>query len=135
MDVFIVDLQHANLYLILQLLVSVLLDSAEDFVASNRDDSFVLSVVHNAVTLAGACLTISEKASVVPVPCVVQHFLAQLVEHLLLVSVRTSGDWFEISVSLFSELVVRPIRVIECEVFFDSFGVPNGRLLPLHFDA
>lgn len=109
----VVDLQHAELDLELDIVCLVSSDSFEYFIACNWHNSFVRTVANHRVTLARPCLPIGEQAAVVSIPCIVEDLLAKGFVHDLLIGVVRTCLWNHVPVLLRVELIMRPKTVVE----------------------
>ena len=91
------------------------MDTLEDFLASDGDDSSISAVADHAVGFACSGLPVGEEAAVVAEPGIVKDFLADGIVDISLVGVAVI-DRAGVATFVVPKVVVRPKGIVEIEV-------------------
>lgn len=140
---FVVDLKHRDVNFILLVLLLIVVNSREYFLAADWHDSLVGTVSDHGIAFTRPSLAVSKQTAVIALPCIVEDFNTDGFEDSLLVGVllgigpRSQMSLLEIARGRRGELVVGPEGIVEGEVAisFRIFEVEQPGGIADHFDA
>ena len=134
LHLLVINLDHWNLHLEGSWAICIWLYSGKYLLANLRNDTFICIETNHGVGLARACLAISEKAAVVALKSICEHFLAKDGVNKFLICVGNSRSlplfclvWVVISFRVCTKTVKRPEAIVKSKVSFVSSVIDNSR--------
>lgn len=136
LDLLVVDLEHADLDLVLNVFVFVGVDPFKDLITGLWNDTLVLAVTDHWVRLAAAGLSVRKQAAMVALPRVIQDLLTERLINIVLVRIYRILILRHINTILVRD---EAIMRVETVVKGERPGLPIRRVdyrrhRPVHFD-